>query len=368
MELRIADLATKSDNVRYPYESKGVKATAAPIEFQKDNFKGTLHYTAQFIPSLALKIAEFEKQTTEKDRVASHYNERNSIGSEDDIPFEATYIPEKTTPPNAESVPATNDVPATTEDVKPDKTGELNGEPNGVADKKAAEVVELSNEELLAQRECCLGLLSWFLYTHFALESGIIVFHIISGRLSKKGRLEVLLDDGYWPCMSTVKARQSKAQWAYVGEGFMKEIDFGLVWLRLNQAPEGDKDDVVAEWKGDVKPFLRSTLVSFVTSTYVYYRGLSVLQNGPHTYTLNNNEGESDSTVVVEARYIPVPVVLESRETVSSKFFQRSWPSNILICVLKTRVSCELISWMVVTFGPWIGEVSSMFASDLSYD
>lgn len=47
-----------------------------------------------------------------------------------------------------------------------------------------------------------------------------------------------------------------------------------------------------------------------------------MVQNGPHTYVLNSNEGGSDSTVVIEARYIPVPVVLEPRETVSSKFFQ----------------------------------------------
>ena len=107
--------------------------------------------------------------------------------------------------------------------------------------------------------------------TNFALESGIIVFHIIAGRLSKKGRLEVLLDDGYWQCMSTVKARKPDAQWDYVGEGFMKEIDFGMVWLRLNEASEGDKDDIVAEWKGEVKHFLQATLVSFVTFTCVKY-------------------------------------------------------------------------------------------------
>lgn len=155
----MADLATKSDNIRYPYESKGVKAMAAPIEFETGIFKGTLHYTAQFIPSLALKIDEFEKQTTEKDQVASQINKRSSIGSEDDIPVEETYKPEKTTPPNADSVPAT---PVTAEFAKPKETGE----PNGVADKKTAEVVELSREELLAQRKCCLCLLSWFLYTH----------------------------------------------------------------------------------------------------------------------------------------------------------------------------------------------------------
>jgi Ca2+-dependent lipid-binding protein len=69
----------------------------------------------------------------------------------------------------------------------------------------------------------------------------------------------------------------------------------------LNEAPEGDKDDIVAEWKGDVKSFLHATL------------------NGPHTYMLANSEGESNSTVVVEARYIPVPVILEPRETVSNQ-------------------------------------------------
>lgn len=94
-----------------------------------------------------------------------------------------------------------------------------------------------------------------------------------------------------------------------------------------------------------------------------------MVQNGPHTYVLTNIEGGSDSTVVIEARYIPVPVVLEPRETVSSKLYQKSWSSNnILTCVLKTRVSCGLTSWTVVTSGPWIGEVSSMFASYVSYD
>ena len=153
----MADLAIKSDNVRYPYESKGVKAAVAPIELENGSSKGTLHYTAQFIPSLALKFSEFEKQTTEKDRVASQYNERSSIDSEDDIPSEATYKPEKTLTPNALPEPVTNNV-----DVKPNETGE----PNGVADKKAKpEAVELSHEELLAQRECFFCPLSlFFLY------------------------------------------------------------------------------------------------------------------------------------------------------------------------------------------------------------
>ena len=93
------------------------------------------------------------------------------------------------------------------------------------------------------------------------LESGIAVFHIISGQLQKKGRIEVLLDDGYWPCLSTMKARSAHAQWGYVGEGFIKEIDFGRVWLRLCESDDADKGEVLAEWKGDAKPFLEHTMV-----------------------------------------------------------------------------------------------------------
>ncbi len=97
-------------------------------------------------------------------------------------------------------------------------------------------------------------------------ESGIIIFNVVSGQLSKKARVEVLLDDGYWPCFSTNRARSTKAQWDYVGEGFLKELDFGQVWLRLNEADEGDKDDVIAEWRGDAKDFLKATMVKFSQS------------------------------------------------------------------------------------------------------
>jgi hypothetical protein len=85
---------------------------------------------------------------------------------------------------------------------------------------------------------------------------------VISGTLHRKARVEVLLDDGYWPCFSTTRARNLNARWELPGMGFMKELDWGLVWLRLNDASEGDKDDVVGVWKGDAKGFLSSTLAS----------------------------------------------------------------------------------------------------------
>jgi hypothetical protein len=49
--------------------------------------------------------------------------------------------------------------------------------------------------------------------------------------------------------------------WQHVGEGFVKEINFGRVWFRLNEADEGEKDVIVGEWKDDLSLFLFRTLV-----------------------------------------------------------------------------------------------------------
>lgn len=94
----------------------------------------------------------------------------------------------------------------------------------------------------------------------------MLIFNVLSGRLHKKARLEVLLDDAYWPAFSTIRPRSTHAQWEYIGEGVVKELDFSRVWLRLNEADEGEKDDVVAEWKGDAKAFLQQTMVRRTSS------------------------------------------------------------------------------------------------------
>ena len=93
------------------------------------------------------------------------------------------------------------------------------------------------------------------------LESGVVVFNITTAQLSRKARLEVLLDDAYWPAFTTSMSRSRHVNWDYTGEGFIKELDFGRVWLRFNEADEGTKDDIIAEWKEDAKKFLQEAMV-----------------------------------------------------------------------------------------------------------
>jgi Ca2+-dependent lipid-binding protein len=97
-------------------------------------------------------------------------------------------------------------------------------------------------------------------------ESGVLVINAISGNLVHKSHLELLLDDGYWPAFTTEKARSKTARWDQVGEGFIKELDFGRVWLRLNENEDGLQEDIVGEFKTDAKAFLEECLVRVLSS------------------------------------------------------------------------------------------------------
>jgi hypothetical protein len=43
-----------------------------------------------------------------------------------------------------------------------------------------------------------------------------LIFHVKLGELSKRGCLEVLLDNGYWPAFSTTHAQGHRAAWQHV--------------------------------------------------------------------------------------------------------------------------------------------------------
>jgi len=284
VELPISALAKKSGDPQYRYESTGAKEMKDPIHLDQGNaLKGTLHYTATFIPALAVKGIEFEGKRSEivpgsvdvSDDDLSTYDEVPGIPSGVTIKLAPKVSPLKLHVASKSTDSGQSGQSSQASDI---------ARTSGTGASTPNEGVEMSTDELL---------------TH---QSGIIVFNVKSGSLTRRARLEVLLDDGYWPCLGTFRARSTKAVWEYVGEGFIREIDFSLVWLRLNEAGEGEKDDIIAEWKGGAKQFLKSTM------------------SGSHAFILRHgdNDDERTSTVVIEARYVPVPVELEPSETVNS--------------------------------------------------
>jgi Ca2+-dependent lipid-binding protein len=236
VELQVSDLARRSNNTEYPYESAGIKKAADPIHIDSgDVYKGTLHYVAEFLPALALKGVKFEERSNELQQAVEDDDGDEVEAVVDDSPP----IPEGITaraPISAESMEKTNETPDSLDSVSAHTADSNDVEP-------VHEFTEIGREELLHH------------------QSGIIVFNVLSGQLAKKARLEVLLDDGYWPAFATVKSRSTSARWDHVGEGFVKELDVGKVWLRLDESTNEGKEDIIAEWKGDAKAFLQSTLV-----------------------------------------------------------------------------------------------------------
>ncbi|KAH0838563.1 C2 domain-containing protein [Lanmaoa asiatica] len=310
VELHVNDLVRESPtDPQFRHESTGRKEVVQPIQLDGGNTsKGHLHFVAEFIPALALKHVGFDAGENEIQKAAKTMNgvaggdvaadvTRSSSSSSlltQTITVDRPMTELDTHAPKSSHNTSTSDVSKTEskpqgDEENPEKENEK--QPSGL---------ELDKGQLLKHRTPALAMT--FARLTFCLESGVIIFNVLSGKLQKKARLEVLLDDGYWPAFSTVKARSTHAQWQHVGEGFVKELDFGRVWLRLNENAEGDKDDIIAEWKGGAKSFLETTL------------------DRRESFILTDVDDESKiSTVEIEARYIPVPVKLEPRESINNQ-------------------------------------------------
>jgi Ca2+-dependent lipid-binding protein len=241
VELLVSELAQRSDSREYPYESTGAKSAADLLTLDtSDERKGTLHYVAEFLPALALRGVKFEERPNELQRAT------NDDGNGEDV-----IVAVDETPPVPEGITALRPVGAS---VKEKKQGNSNSASTteassihtahtSVETEPVQELTEISREELLHR------------------QSGVIVFNVLSGKLAKKARVEVLLDNGYWPAFATAKSRSTSARWDHVGEGFVKELDFSQVWLRLDESINDERDDIIAEYKGGAKEFLEATLV-----------------------------------------------------------------------------------------------------------
>lgn len=290
VELHVSDIARESPpDPQYRYESTGAKDVAEPIHTGGSSYKGQLHYKAEFVPALNVKDVQFDADENEIQKAAHKVQRNHTDGGLSRTPSSSSDEEERYVTvghPMAEA--GTHSPPPQTdssESVRANGNGAANADEEASSPTEkdpAKEGIELSKEEL------------------FKHQSGIIIFNVIGGHLHKKARLDVFLDDTYWPAFSTLKSRSTNAQWAHVGEGFVKELDFGRIWLRLNESGDSDKDDVIAEWKGDTKAFLDTTL------------------DCRSSFTLTDADGRP-STVELETRYVPVPVKLLARESINNQ-------------------------------------------------
>lgn len=172
VELRISDLAAESpEDIRYPYQSKGVKSYNEQMRLDKGNaFKGTLFYTAEFIPALNVKWEKFEEQNLEAKRLTGPQDDvEGGYATDEGSANEESYAPVGVTiqssQKQAKHRSLDNMSVKTTDTTKTDKSAKSNAtdasketsgtQEKGTDEKKPEETgIEMTHEELLKERKC----------------------------------------------------------------------------------------------------------------------------------------------------------------------------------------------------------------------
>lgn len=173
-------MAEESNQTDYPFTSTGVKPYSQPIRLDKgEGHKGSLNYTAEFVPALALKNLSFEGEALKKPSDGISVASGSSVSSSDE---EGQAVPpgitikvtdkgnqrissdsqrrgsEATgTTSNGDGYDVISSVPSTpvkTSTSKKDAAQDAHG-------------VEMSNAELLEQRELISHLIWWSVMPNF---------------------------------------------------------------------------------------------------------------------------------------------------------------------------------------------------------
>lgn len=167
-ELVVSDLASPApEDIRYPFKSSGIKTFSSPLRQDGGGaFKGTLHYTAEFVPAVALKDLKFESRQLEVNKLAKRkehdeegggiVTDESSSEDEDGEPAEVTIKSERRRTLSLKQKEESGGSIVTSEPPDSKDANESDkAKPDAIVKPKQEEVkgVEMTTEELLAQRE-----------------------------------------------------------------------------------------------------------------------------------------------------------------------------------------------------------------------
>ncbi|KAF3932776.1 Tricalbin-1 [Dactylella cylindrospora] len=220
--------------------------------------KGTLIFNVSFYPTL--NVAEPEPEKTEDTPDPAEE-------ADEDLEIKAPATP-------------SNNVAGNEVGLLEAAEKEIEGE---APQKKKAEAVKLSPDELLKY------------------NSGLLVFKVHDVDLTERDcYLQVMMDDFLFPAFASSKIRVKKGKLDEIGDAFVRELEFSRVTVRLVETNKDkvDKDDIIAELKGDTISILRQCLLK------------------PTVLNMKGKDGVSKVNVTLS--YIPVLMTLDQRESITN--------------------------------------------------
>ncbi|GAA6043375.1 hypothetical protein JCM8097_005289 [Rhodosporidiobolus ruineniae] len=273
-------VAEGPDRKTKPWVGTGKVEKREMLRQPRKGVKGDIQFEAEFFPCVHLKDVSFTPPEPPKITEIDESSEDNSPSSSSDAvatPTTASFASPPTSPTAAGRPSTSSTTPGA-----PGTPKKVNG--NGKNGDSEDDGIDLPRETLLKT------------------QTGLLAFQIISGSLARKGaRLEVLLDDGYWPAFSTEPSRSTHQTWDEIGEVVIRELDFSQIHLALNTAEKDTKTDIIAQTSLDTTRFLDQCL------------------DRPATFTLAATDGSgARSTVQVMAKYIPLEMEILPRESINN--------------------------------------------------
>jgi len=299
-QINAADLVHQNDLGEY-LELSDDKTRVEPLKNDKKEAKGFLHYSVSFYP--CLNVADPEEEEEEQ---------KNKIQELPDGPTksETSVTPQKVPSTSKPATPGTPNIakdPAKPDSSpKPKQNSTIGSQPaaqrssvsmdsvghqssgsiSSVREKKEPPKIHLSPEQLVKY------------------NSGVLIFKIIEAQLAHKDCfVEVLFDDYAFPSYVSTKARSRHQKWDEIGDGFVRELEFSRITLRLrsrvDQQSKVDESDIIASLSGDTLDVLKTSL------------------NNPHEYTLKSQSGELYK-IKISTKYIPVEYELDPSESINN--------------------------------------------------
>ncbi|KAJ5580223.1 Tricalbin [Penicillium hispanicum] len=290
VELNASDFVHETETGEYEIDDEK-QLTTSSLRIGKGAPKGHINYTVSFFPSVPVVNPEDEQEKEEE--------EADSAGSEPPATPRKSMHSKSASVDSKVSKPLSNGAAP---------NGTTNGEPttNGRAS------LETTASRPATSRDSESGSvrsIKTIPRTYVSVddlpkyESGFIVFKFHEGHLAHSNvQLEVLMDDHMFPAYISPKIHSQTVTTSDIGEAFVRELEFSKITLRLvskDDPKDSSEDHTVAKLTGDTLPTLQRILYN------------------PTELVLRSSSGDV-SKITVSARYIPVQMKLDPRESINN--------------------------------------------------
>ncbi|KAL4897475.1 C2 domain-containing protein [Aspergillus ambiguus] len=281
IELSVADYVHENENGEYDVDDEK-QPISSPLRIGASAPKGTLNYSVAFYPAMPVVNPEDEAEEEELEA------ELNGDGDGSDTPRKSVDSKRK----SAHSKNLSVDSKASAKTNGEAKSSRQSFESGA----KDSDVVSVRSIKEVPKVHIGLEDLSKY-------ESGFLVFKFHEAHLSHANvQVEVLMDDYMFAAYTSHKLRSRTAKIEDIGDAFVRELEFSKITLRIvdkSNAKDDSEEHTVAKLTGDTYSTLQRILYT------------------PTELVLRSNDGEV-SKITVSARYIPVHMKLDPRESINN--------------------------------------------------